>query len=76
MFTPWVLDQQDRPDDVGRFAAIMWGDINNGCASSSMRDVFSWKRHFEEVHPKTSAALLMMLTETYEAYVNDTTGSL
>jgi hypothetical protein len=72
MFTPWVLEQLDRPDDVGRFASIMWGDINNGCGSSSMRDPVSWKKHFELVHPKTSTALLILLSEAYAEYVHAT----
>jgi len=73
MFTPWVLDQQDRPDDVGRFAAILWGDINNGCGSSMIRDAVTWKKHFDEVHPKTSTGLNLLLGEAYTAYVQATT---
>jgi len=73
MFTPWVLDQQDRPDDVGRFAAILWSDINNGCGSSMIRDAVTWKKHFEESHPKTAVGLNLLLAESYTAYVQATT---
>lgn len=69
VFTPWILEQQDREDEVGDCARLIFEDINNGCAPSTFRDVIVWKRHFVAEHPKTVDQSLILLREAYVAYI-------
>lgn len=67
MFTEWLLDQQDRTDNVGRLARLVWDDHNAGCAVM-YPDPVSWKKHFEARHAAKLPLLMEMLGDAYVEY--------
>ena len=70
MFTVWILDQQERDDDTGEFARLLWADINNGCAPShALKSAVEWKEHFAVKHPKICERVNILLVEAYVSYV-------
>jgi len=67
MFTSWLFEQDDRDDNVGRFAKLAYADYNAGCASA-FKDAVAWKEHFEQKHPKKFGVLLELLGDAYVEY--------
>jgi hypothetical protein len=67
MFMPWLLEQEDRDDEIGYLYKMIYADHNNGCLNSlsSMKYIIN---HFINVHPKQFLLLRSHLIMAIKAY--------
>jgi len=67
MFMPWLLEQEDRDDEIGLLYKMIYTDHNNGCLNSlsSMKHII---HHFINVHPKQFLTLRSYLVVAIKAY--------
>ena len=50
MFMPWLMEQEDREDDIGALYHMIYKDYNNGCLGS-IRTIKGVLEHFLNRHP-------------------------
>lgn len=70
MFTPWLLEQSDREDGVGRLARLAYLDINAGCASA-YSNATNWLYHFKDNHAKQLPLFTELLGDAYVEYCTE-----
>jgi hypothetical protein len=68
MFMAWLMEQDDREDEVGALVRVIFRDYNNGCLSklTSVGDIFD---HFEAKHPKAFPEVKEYLAMGMDLYV-------
>jgi hypothetical protein len=72
MFSEWMMDQQGRNDDVGRFARLCWEDYTAGCARYFAGAV-EWRDHFQKKHPNKVDLIFPLLKTAFTEYVESLT---
>ena len=63
----WLMEQDDRDDEIGALYTLIYNDRNNGC----LNHVCSAKQvihHFINVHPKQFLLFRSYLIEAIKAY--------
>jgi len=67
MFMYWLLQQEDRDDEIGLLYKMIYTDHNNGCLNtlSNMKLII---QHFISVHPKQFLLLRSYLVVAIKAY--------
>lgn len=67
MFMPWLLEQEDREDEIGSLSRLIYQDHNNGCLNglNSMKSVI---KHFIDVHPNQFLTFRENLVIAIKAY--------
>jgi len=68
MFTTWLTEQDDRPDNVGKLARLLNKDSNNGCMPR-MRTADLVLQHFFNYHPKVYMQLSEVLVVAYKEFL-------
>ena len=67
MFMQWLMEQEDREDQVGSLYRLIYKDHNNGCLSGigSVKHVI---KHFIDIHPKQFIEFRENLAVAIKAY--------
>ena len=66
MFVAWLLEQQDRPDEIGRLAEVVYADRNNGCFMG--RRAIHVQEHFFTKHTKLYMHVMPILAKAVKEY--------
>jgi hypothetical protein len=69
MFTTWLSEQDDRPDNVGKLARLLNKDLNNGCMPR-VRNADGILLHFFNQHPKVYMQLSEVLVVAYKEFAD------
>jgi hypothetical protein len=69
MFTTWLFEQDDRPDNVGKLARLLNRDLNNGCMPH-VRNADGILLHFLKQHPKVYMQLSEVLVVAYKEFLD------
>lgn len=70
-FGSWLQEQEKRPDDVGKFAQLAYGDFNSGCAPKYFSGALEWRDHFQKYHPRRMDDISVLLGEAFKEYAHD-----
>jgi hypothetical protein len=68
MFTTWLSEQDDRPDNVGTLSRLLNKDLNNGCMPH-VRTADHILRHFLNHHPKVYMQVSQVLVIAYKEFL-------
>ena len=67
MFMQWLMEQDDRDDEVGSLYKLIYSDRNNGCLNS-VASIKHVAQHFINNHPKQFIIFRSYLVEAIKAY--------
>ena len=67
MFLIWLMDQEDRDDEIGALRALLYKDYNNGCLSS-LTDLKEMGVHFLVKHPDRYMDVISMFSSALKTY--------
>lgn len=70
MFMAWLLEQEDRDDEVSDLYKALFKDYNNGCLStlSNLKEVLL---HFKDKHPSRFEPIREQFVLAIRAYDKD-----
>ena len=67
MFIIWLMDQEDREDEIGALRELLYKDYNNGCLST-LTDLKEMGIHFLEKHPDRYFDIISMFSSALKTY--------
>lgn len=67
MFMQWLMEQEDREDEIGELYKLIYRDHNNGCLSG-LKNVKHVVQHFINVHPNQFLDFRQNLVVAIKAY--------
>lgn len=67
MFLVWLMDQEDRDDQIGDLRSLLAKDYNNGCLPS-LTDLKVIGTHFLSKHPDTYMKVINMFSAAIKTY--------
>ena len=67
MFMQWLMEQDDRDDEIGSLYKLIYSDRNNGCLNS-VASIKHVAQHFINNHPNQFIVFRSYLVEAIKAY--------